>query len=323
MGDELENERWSSFFTFLKKMTDLIIYNKDALDANYMIFFNELTTGRGDTRINVIEKKISAQEEVIKEKYPFSFYCISEEDQQKRDWYVRENGYLIGFYDDYLKKWESFKLLFKKIVLPVRKNIADKGNVFYSWSLLSNYLSPFTDVVIVDSYLFSRKYPFSRKELVSSNLEKILLELDNATPVKYNLTIYSYEGYGVQKLDRLGKNEIYDIVLEIKQRLKLKCSLELVFVPGKYKEHDRVIQTNYLNIRSGDSFNYFDSQGKVITKGTDIVFGSMADPDIRNAANIALANVSEGVRYAKKNFLGSLVFGGCENRLLQLNSDND
>ncbi len=177
---------------------------------------------------------------------------------------------------------------------------------FSSWARLGEYLTPFTDVVIVDGYIFSDS------SLVPSNLEQIIVELDKATPVKFNLTILSFAGEGIKKID--GQTE-YDNLQALKQRLNLKCDIELIFTPREMKEHDRHIITNYIRIKSGDSFNYFNSKGEVITKGTEISMGSMVNEVEREVGMVTLREVARKVDEIKDKHPDRF-FGGCKNQLL-------
>ena len=97
----------------------------------------------------------------------------------------------------------------------------------------------------------------------------------------------------------------------------INCNLQLVLAENEVKEHDRGIFTNYLRIKSGDSFNYFDSYGNVETKGTDITFASMTEPNERAAAKNVLYEVNKNIKYLKqRKVLIPYVYGECVNLLL-------
>lgn len=305
VGTEYENMRWLSFWQFLKSQTDLLIHISDKMDVVDSVLITQLTTGRGETKISIEDTQFKCYKQDLKTSNPQSIFILDEVNESIRKKYRQRNGYLICFNDDYLNIWERLSLLNIQKEYPISKNPALKAKSFSSWEILNKYLLPFTDVIIVDSYIFSDN------SLIPSNIEKILYQIDRSTPVKYNLSIVTYDG---------GKNKIngqivFKKLLEIKDRLKLKCSIELILMNSIKKEHDRGIFFNYLAIHSGDSFNYFSSKGEVITKGRRISFGTMSDPNERNIAKIILHEIGEKVQNLKR-LDSNNIFGECQNRLL-------
>ncbi|MCU4177322.1 hypothetical protein [Carboxylicivirga sp. N1Y90] len=306
LGTEYDNARWNSLWEFLKSKTDLTVYETNNLNDIDNVMLTQLSTGRGETQIQYSDKPFSSHKFKIKCNGSSSVYCIDETDPNNQKKYRSKNGYIFAFKDDLLATWEQLSLLPLKLKHPVRKSVEQKSDGFTSWSKLADYLTPFTDVVMIDNYILNDP------SLIPSNLEKILEELDKATPVKYRLTIFTFEG----GRDKLNGQATYDSLKEIKQRLQLKCEIELILANRAVKEHDRGIFTNYLTIRSGDSFNYFDSTGNIITHGTDITFGSMANTDEREATMATLAEVADKrSEIIEKN--SDLVFGDCKNQLLE------
>lgn len=102
---------------------------------------------------------------------------------------------------------------------------------------------------------------------------------------------------------------------EIKQRNELNFALELVIADRVFKEHDRGIFMNYHVIRSGGSFNYFNSAGKSITS-TDITFSSMENVNERAQVKKTLKEVNDKIEVIKAKKSTTHVFGECKNRLL-------
>ena len=305
-GTEYENNRWNSFWTFLKSKTDLILYNVEQLNDFDKLMLTQLNRGRGNARISNVKTPFSSHNHEIKCNNPLTFYCLAEEDEASRNKYRKKNGYLFAFNDDLFSSWEKLSLLPYKKKHSIRKDLDKNLQSFTSWSKLSDYLTPFTDVVIIDNYIFNDP------SLIPSNLEKILTELDKATPVKYNVTIYTFEGEGVNKIN--GRT-VSDTLSEIKERLKLRCNIELIIAKRYVKEHDRGIFTNYLTIRSGDSFNYFNSKGEIISKGTDLTFNTLADLEECEAVFITLSELSKNVNEIKEKY-PEMAFGHCTNQLI-------
>lgn len=311
-GDRQKRKLWNSFEEFLGCETHLTISNFNISEINNgeglspTVAITQFTENRNNFSIKFQESIFKQHKNIIKDDCPFAFYCLNEDNEDERRKYLKKNGFLIGFEDNYLERWNQLKLLEKKSDIPIRKNMKPL-ELFSSWSSLKQYFTPFTDAVIWDNYIFSDQ------TLIPSNFEKILLELDKATPIKYNLTIITYENDGKYKIDGA---DIYEKIKETKQRLNLKCNVELIVLNQNKKEHDRGIITNYLYVQSGDSFNYFNSKDDITTKGTNITFGTMADPDKRLIALAALKDLSEKKIYMKSKFQDTHTFGNCKNRLL-------
>lgn len=316
LGDTKEINCWNSFWTFMQSETDLSIHNhKENNNYNnpYFQFYKQLTIGRGYTKIahNNFVKPVECEFNIDN---PHTFYCLIEEDENEQIKYRRRNGLLIGFMNDYKKYWLDLKLLNKSINLPVRKNY--DGKIFKSWDELEDYLLPFTDVVIADNYLLNNP------KKAEDNFKRILLKLDKATPVKYNLTVITYEGKDYPESNPpeyklIAKDEYQKLSLFIEKN-HLKCELSFVLTTGSIKEHDRGIFMNYLWIDSGDSFNYFGSQNEIITRGTKIYFNTLASSDNFNSAKAALDNLSAIIKKMKNKNPWIYAIGSLRNRLLNI-----
>jgi len=294
---------YSTFWKFIKEECYLEIFNFDKTRNSN--FISELTTGRGNAELSIKEEYKEPYKCEIKVIDPFSNFGLVENHEEKRKKYEKLNGLLISFQDDYLDKWERISLSKIPDSLPVRKYF--DGIKFKSWEQLGDYLLPFTDVVISDNYLLSDD------SLIESNLMPILLQLNKATTVRYNLTIVTIEG----EKYKLDGEKVFKKLLSFKLENQLNCELSLVINKGyELGEHDRGIFMNYLRIYSGDSFNYFNSKKEIITKGTDIQFKSMAFPANFNTANAALENISAIVKKMKCAFPTTHTFGTLKNRLL-------
>ncbi|NEW85301.1 MAG: hypothetical protein GZ094_23465 [Mariniphaga sp.] len=296
---------WTSFRKFLKKECILEIVNYEKSSKSR--FIQEFRTGLGDTEFTIVQKFKEPFKCEIKDINPFTFYCLAEELQVKRRKYRLKNGLLFAFLDDYLSVWQDLSITKKPRIQYIKENF--NGIIFKSWAKLSDYLLPFTDVVISDNFLLSRT------DLVEWNLKAILIKLDKTTQVKYNLTIISFEGTKY-KLD--GKKE-YDNLISFKQDNRLKFELSFILSREReIKEHDRGIFMNYLWIDSGDSFNYFDSRNNVVTSGTKISFNSLTSPDNFNSSKAALENLTAIINNIKQKFPDTNTFGILKNRLLDI-----
>lgn len=139
-------------------------------------------------------------------------------------------------------------------------------NSFGHWQRLEDdgHILPCTDIIITDRYLFE-----NTDDIIKANLNVILRLFGGKDGAKINLVIITRG-----KPDASWQSR--------KQELKheLKCnkysSVNVTFVLSQDCPHDRLIITNYRMFRSGDSFIYYDSSGKLITKGDSLDVDSMA-----------------------------------------------
>lgn len=164
---------------------------------------------------------------------------------------------------------------------------------------------PFTDVIISDSFILSDV------SLIQSNLFSIWEKLDSLTPIKYNILIVTHEGN-----PKMDIKKEFDKINEFRIKKNLKGNLSLVFTSFVDKEHDRNIFMNYIRVKSGDSFNYFNSKQNIITKGTEIDIYPCADPQKEKATMGILKRVTDIIKNSSEEKRLSSYGGKIFNRLL-------
>ena len=129
------------------------------------------------------------------------------------------------------------------------------------WSDLDPYISPCTDIVIVDQFVLSDN------SLLASNIVPLCKELCSKThKQKVNIVIFTLKDDPKTKAAP-NWEKVRD---KIKDSVGGKFKPNVTFVTaskGNIQEHDRTIFTNYKLFVSGDTYNYFDSTGKKITDG--------------------------------------------------------
>lgn len=163
------------------------------------------------------------------------------------------------------------KLFFRQNDYLFEKKVAIDDENFKGWIYFRNLMLPLSDIIMVDNYIFEDEY------LYDFNLYPLVKLLVTEVKVKLNIVFVSKPSPKVEWS-------------EIKEHLKNEIKQITGFFPNitfiqSSEEHDRTILTNYHRIISGDSFNYFDSKGRKITKGREIYFLSLA-----NRENYQLAN---------------------------------
>lgn len=303
VGTQEENDLWNSLWKYLKQGSNIVLTN---YNSQQNIFLNSLTTGRKGTTF----KSVATFKKPHKCKFPKdqniqTVYFLDEQSESERIKYRKNNSLLFGFLDDYPIQWKKLSLFGMHKVLPVRKNTKTK---FGSWNQLSGYILPFSDLIIVDNYMFD-------ETIWDSNLFRIIEEFDKKCNTKFNLLLVSFVHSKI--LGAIG-----DVEGKINDKLKqmdIACNLSVVLANETIKEHDRGIFTNYLRIKSGDSFVYFDKNDAFITKGTDIDFHTLAEGDKFNASEAALINIKSIIE--KLNSLADKdrrLFGNLKNRLLEV-----
>ena len=160
-------------------------------------------------------------------------------------------------------------------------HLYDLRKNFLSWEQLTkdNQLLPCTDIVINDRYLFN-----DQQEIVQYNMSKMLTALANNVKNRIDVVVYTFYdkkdnkgfikgliGFGEENASRIIKDTLYSVT-GIKPNVTFVCSND----PKKIS-HDRFVITNYRLLRSGDSFNYFDTSGERITNGGSLDIDSLAN----------------------------------------------
>ena len=144
------------------------------------------------------------------------------------------------------------------------RSVRVKGIKEWKDLLLGNI--PLTDIIITDPYIFSDY------DLLPNNLYSLLKELTKRlkdSQSKINIVILTLPELTLPNGRRVKPN--FDKILsDIKNEVKkiIGATPNVTFILSREKDkHDRMIITNYISYDSGDSFNFFDSRQRIITKG--------------------------------------------------------
>jgi len=297
-GSLEEHSYWNAFFTFIKSGANLDLINNNKLDNS--IFLIGLSTGRKGTKINIIENFNKPHKYKLPKETPFeNIYFLNETSREQGEKYRSVNSFAFGFLDDYVEIWNKLSVESKVYSYAVRKNTGS----FNNWSIIEQHLIAFSDIVIADSYILSDI------SLIQSNLLKILLSFQSINPNGFSLSIITYEGSFNSKINI---DDCYNNLKQLIFNNNISCKFELIFSTNRLKEHDRGIFTNYLRIKSGDSFNYFNSKNEIITKGTEIDFIPLIKREYYKLAQITLQALNEIKITAGENQKR----GECDNKLL-------
>ncbi|MEQ3665672.1 hypothetical protein [Olleya sp.] len=178
------------------------------------------------------------------------------------------------------------------------KKLRISGVGFKTWQDLEDYSLPLTDIIIVDPYITSDA------SLFPSNLEMLLKSIALKSNSKINVVIYT------NKDQCISYEQISPVIRKaIKQVTGVGPKFTLVTYRDQRgqdtrAEHDRTVLMNYHRIYSGDTFNYFDSTGKVITKGRELSFSSLANFDNFNLSRELIRDLQKNIDFFRANNTG-------------------
>lgn len=151
-------------------------------------------------------------------------------------------------------------------------HLYDLQKNFFSWEQLTkdSQLLPCTDIVINDRFLFKNE-----ESLVKYNLSGMLTALANNVKNRIDVVVFTkYDAlndFGKDKATKIIKQSL-EATTGFKPHITYVCSNDNKKIP-----HDRFVITNYRILRSGDSFNYFNTKGERITNGGSLDVDSLAN----------------------------------------------
>lgn len=276
------HEQWNDFYRFIKSGTNLeLAIDNINLNSPIISLINNLTTGRNGTSFKQVKLK-----RFHKDKLPNGFNIQTlfflNNSKEQADKLKKKNGLAFSSIGSYSEDWRILNFNCKSSVFSIFK---ERDN-FKTWEKIEEYVYAITDMVIIDAYIFSDS------SLLKSNLYRIIDVIGKNVPNKINLTIVSYSDYRTP----INIEEKYEDLREFINKNKLAINLSIVLTKQSNKQHDRAILTNYFMISSGDSFNYYNSRGDVITKGTDIRFDSYCNPNIFQTSEVKLNSVKKVIK---------------------------
>lgn len=161
-----------------------------------------------------------------------------------------------------------------------------------NWKDIEKYLSPCTDIIIHDKYIFSSEDV--NQPNIYSLLETLCSKVKDAI---INIVVFTLPFILIETKDQTirEKPNWEDIRKNIKKVVSKVTGKEpnVTLVLSSKLDHDRQIFTNYKYIKSGDTFNYFDSSWNVITTGSQIELFSLANKELYNNGFAFVAKENE------------------------------
>ena len=166
------------------------------------------------------------------------------------------------------------------------------------WEDLQPYITPLTDVIIVDQYCFSDDTLYER------NIQSLLAVLCSRSKMATNIIIFTRPCFR-------GFTPRWNAIKEtIKKNVKAITNTppKVTFVlSSNMHEHDRTIFTNYKYFVSGDSLNYFNSKGNVISRGRYFEMHSLAKRDSYKAMANFIEDMQQIINHVNTNNRDNIV----------------
>jgi len=267
---QTKDEFYSDCLKLIKKQLDLSFnFSKEDFKKSddLMNFIKLLSDGVGNKVIKYIPEKFPGRNIKSNSHRDFSVdellsvYFINNDDLHKLK--VRDD-LLIA---DIGEEIEMFQLLFLKNNDYKFEKKLRIGEEFNNWDVFKNFHTSHVDLIIVDNFILSDK------SLITTNLNGIIENsLKDGCRKILNIILF------------VRSNEINvdfsDLKTSINQIVTKKYTDEpKLTIIKHYTEHDRTILRNMLRVYSGDTFNYFLSNGTKNTKGKEVHFTSIADKE--------------------------------------------
>lgn len=159
------------------------------------------------------------------------------------------------------------------------KEIEIGGNELRKWTDLGKYSLPLTDIIFLDSFILADP------SLIESNLIEYLKILCSNSFNTINIVLYVNGGkisIDYDKCRQLVINAIKSVTGYSPNFTLVKYTEQRDM--SSLGEHDRTLLTNYYRVKSGDTYNYFLSNGEKCTKGREVSYLSLAKRDNHNLA---------------------------------------
>jgi len=280
----------------LKKQLNIFFnFSKDDLkqDEVLMAWFATFTQGVGIN--NTFEFNTTFPERPLKSNTYKSFdaeglssvYLLEDE---KCDSLKSSGTILIGKVGEEIDVLGKLFLNQKDYLFEKKWRIGSK--LFSKWNDLTSYSLPLTDIIIVDQYILKNKD--TDTDTLDTNLIEYLFVLTHSVNSKINIVIITHPDNIDYDFNTLRSK----INTKVKSSTRAKPNITLI---KTRKEHDRTILTNYNRIYSGDTFNFWNNQGKKITKGKEIAYSSIAKSENHFLAKELISDIQKTINWNYKN----------------------
>jgi hypothetical protein len=214
-----------------------------------------------------------------------AIYLISDKNVVK---FKQTGAVLVGEPGEEIKIFNRLFLLQNDY--DFHKELKIGGSELLRWKDLEKYSMPLTDIVFIDSYIITDI------SLIPSNLIKYLEVLCAYARNKVNIVLYVNSKNIAIPFNEL-KNEVKRTIQTITGHVPNFTLIEYLTQRGvdHLGEHDRTIFTNYIRIKSGDSYNYFKSTGELYTTGREITYNSLGKKQSHDLAKNLISDLQSKI----------------------------
>lgn len=288
------NSKFEDALRVLKKQLNIFFnFEKPPLedDPDFWLYYDSFTMNMG--KDNLLEFSHSFPEKPIKSNHANDFnqkqlsavYLLEDENAYKLK---ASGGVLVGLLGEEIETISRLFLRQDDYSFEKRFNIRRD---LKSWSVLSDFSMPLTDIIIVDTYIISDI------SLIETNLCEFLKVLCSESRTSVNIVIYTNSQNSVS-YENISQN----IRKKVKEATGKSPKLTIVtytMIRGlkSRAEHDRTIFTNYIRVYSGDSLNYFDHLGNVITTGREINYSCLANRENHILAEMLIEDIQKNIDF--------------------------
>jgi hypothetical protein len=296
------NAKKEDCIRLIKRQLDVVMnFEKTQVVENpeLQACLNELTTGVGDSNTMVFnpnylpdDLKTNSINQFDRDQLS-TVYLTSSENVKKK----LGNGMLsVGSYGEELETLHKLLLFQDDYDFSKKLRIGNEG--LTSWGDLCEYKINTSDILIIDKFIAHDP------SLIESNLGELLKTLTTNIHGKVNVILFTEKSSCLH----------YDVVSKtvrncVKQSTGVSPNFTLVKYTAKrnigaFNEHDRTILLNYYRLYSGDSFNYFNSNGETITAGRELDLSSLAKKSNYILANNLIEDVQKVIDWLTQNDTG-------------------
>jgi len=206
----------------------------------------------------------------------------------------KEGALLIGSVGEEIITFN--KIFLQQNDYDFHKDLKIGDTHFTKWDDGNKFALPLTDIIFIDSYILTDS------SLIETNFIKLLQVLATNSRTLINITLYANNKHISIAFASLHKK----VIESVEKITGVKPNFTMILYSDQRSqeslaEHDRTIFTNYVRIKSGDTYNYFNSAGKVITKGREISYISLGKKENHDLANKLLVDLQKNIDFIKSN----------------------
>ena len=264
-----DSEERKDIFAFLKEDFegyDLICDFKDQSEFESAMLENPLWEILMD-KIDTIEYEVLLENKITQDDFydkigEYNIFLINSNSTDCKI-LTKERGYLYINDENIESTWKIIMEMRKGIPYKVTNStIVPEIQRFNSWTRFNQIITPISSMIIFDNYILKDQDNQKIRNNLLPLLEVLMANSHTRKPLTLTIITQPSPGQCIMHLRgiinaHLISKGILNVQINIIKHFKR-------FYPANFEGlHSRYILTNYLRIKSEDSFNYFKANGKV------------------------------------------------------------